>query len=173
MADKPLLTGEFVKVIDNDGKIRIPRTTAQAVQLRDGSDLQDYIDFIDEVVLGTEGDTGESIVETIEDIHEILGHEDEVLNTEEQTIVGAINEIHGLALLTDDDEIYEDNLNLLTRIEILEEMARNFTVENETDEFNELLNTDTSNLSEEERVTRLERLFELYVDLNEEQTNND
>ena len=48
MATTPILEGEFIKVIDNDGNIRIPRTIAEAVQLPDGSSLQDYINAVND-----------------------------------------------------------------------------------------------------------------------------
>ena len=179
MAETPKLIGEFVKVIDNNGKIRLPRTITEAVQMPDGSSLQDYIDSLEERLKSGGGDVDlESILEIIEKLEELEKNkqdkESEDLITTEKTVIGAINELDvrmDETIICDDSVIYDPSSALFARVRALEDLAKSFVISNESDEvpslelqeFYEELNKDTFGLSQEERITRLENLFNFYI----------
>lgn len=219
MAETPILTGEFVKVIDNSGKIRIPRTITEAVQMPDGKSLQDYIDSLEERLAADNEVDLESILEIIEKLEEMeqskldveseqhlvlevtpdnlvnlkIGDEviktfifadnindyvdtfvSENLITDEKNVIGAINELDirmDETIICDDSIIYDPSAALFARIRTLEELAKSFVISNESDEvpaleleqFYEELNKDTFGLSQEERIVRLENLFNFYI----------
>ena len=178
MAETPILTGEFVKVIDNSGKIRIPRTITEAVQMPDGKSLQDYIDSLEERLADDNEIDIDSILEIIEKLEEMeqskLDVESENLITDEKNVIGAINELDTRmdeTIICDDSVIYDPSAALFARIRTLEELAKSFVISNESDEvpaleleqFYEELNKDTFGLSQEERIVRLENLFNFYI----------
>ena len=219
MAETPILTGEFVKVIDNSGKIRIPRTITEAVQMPDGKSLQDYIDSLEERLAADNEVDLESILEIIEKLEEMeqskldveseqhlvlevtpdnlvnlkIGDEviktfifadnindyvdtfvSENLITDEKNVIGAINELDTRmdeTIICDDSVIYDPSAALFARIRTLEELAKSFVISSESDEvpaleleqFYEELNKDTFGLSQEERIVRLENLFNFYI----------
>lgn len=219
MAETPILTGEFVKVIDNSGKIRIPRTITEAVQMPDGKSLQDYIDSLEERLAADNEVDLESILEIIEKLEEMeqskldveseqhlvlevtpdnlvnlkIGDEviktfifadsindyvdtfvSENLITDEKNVIGAINELDirmDETIICDDSIIYDPSAALFARIRTLEELAKSFVISSESDEvpaleleqFYEELNKDTFGLSQEERIVRLENLFNFYI----------
>lgn len=219
MAETPILTGEFVKVIDNSGKIRIPRTITEAVQMPDGKSLQDYIDSLEERLAADNEVDIESILEIIEKLEEMeqskldveseqhlvlevtpdnlvnlkIGDEviktfifadnindyvdtfvSENLITDEKNVIGAINELDirmDETIICDDSIIYDPSAALFARIRTLEELAKSFVISSENDEvpaleleqFYEELNKDTFGLSQEERIVRLENLFNFYI----------
>lgn len=219
MAETPILTGEFVKVIDNSGKIRIPRTITEAVQMPDGKSLQDYIDSLEERLAADNEVDLESILEIIEKLEDMdqskldveseqhlvlevtpdnlvnlkIGDEviktfifadnindyvdtfvSENLITDEKNVIGAINELDirmDETIICDDSIIYDPSAALFARIRTLEELAKSFVISSENDEvpaleleqFYEELNKDTFGLSQEERIVRLENLFNFYI----------
>lgn len=219
MAETPILTGEFVKVIDNSGKIRIPRTITEAVQMPDGKSLQDYIDSLEERLAADNEVDIESILEIIEKLEDMeqskldveseqhlvlevtpdnlvnlkIGDEviktfifadsindyvdtfvSENLITDEKNVIGAINELDirmDETIICDDSIIYDPSAALFARIRTLEELAKSFVISSESDEvpaleleqFYEELNKDTFGLSQEERIVRLENLFNFYI----------
>ena len=219
MAETPILTGEFVKVIDNSGKIRIPRTITEAVQMPDGKSLQDYIDSLEERLAADNEVDLESILEIIEKLEDMeqskldveseqhlvlevtpdnlvnlkIGDEviktfifadnindyvdtfvSENLITDEKNVIGAINELDTRmdeTIICDDSVIYDPSAALFARIRTLEELAKSFVISSESDEvpaleleqFYEELNKDTFGLSQEERIVRLENLFNFYI----------
>ena len=219
MAETPILTGEFVKVIDNSGKIRIPRTITEAVQMPDGKSLQDYIDSLEERLAADNEVDIESILEIIEKLEDMeqskldveseqhlvlevtpdnlvnlkIGDEviktfifadnindyvdtfvSENLITDEKNVIGAINELDTRmdeTIICDDSVIYDPSAALFARIRTLEELAKSFVISSESDEvpaleleqFYEELNKDTFGLSQEERIVRLENLFNFYI----------
>ena len=219
MAETPILTGEFVKVIDNSGKIRIPRTITEAVQMPDGKSLQDYIDSLEERLAADNEVDIESILEIIEKLEDMeqskldveseqhlvlevtpdnlvnlkIGDEviktfifadnindyvdtfvSENLITDEKNVIGAINELDTRmdeTIICDDSVIYDPSAALFARIRTLEELAKSFVISSENDEvpaleleqFYEELNKDTFGLSQEERIVRLENLFNFYI----------
>ena len=219
MAETPILTGEFVKVIDNSGKIRIPRTITEAVQMPDGKSLQDYIDSLEERLAADNEVDIESILEIIEKLEDMeqskldveseqhlvlevtpdnlvnlkIGDEviktfifadnindyvdtfvSENLITDEKNVIGAINELDTRmdeTIICDDSVIYDPSAALFARIRTLEELAKSFVIFSESDEvpaleleqFYEELNKDTFGLSQEERIVRLENLFNFYI----------
>lgn len=218
MAKTPILSGEFVKVIDNSGKIRIPRTITEAVQMPDGTSLQDYIDKLEDRI-NTDVDVDlESVIEILERLEQVelnkltkesesdlvlevtadnevnikIGDNlirtfvfaddindyvdsftSEKLITDEKNVIGAINELDirlDDTIICDDDIIYDPNAALFARIYTLEELAKTFVISDEgsesevaLQEFFEELNKDVTDLSQEERIARLENLFDFYI----------
>ena len=218
MAKTPILSGEFVKVIDNSGKIRIPRTITEAVQMPDGTSLQDYIDKLEDRI-NTDVDVDlESVIEILERLEQVelnkltkesesdlvlevtadnevnikIGDNlirtfvfaddindyvdsftSEKLITDEKNVIGAINELDirlDDTIICDDDIIYDPNAALFARIYTLEELAKTFVISDEgsesevaLQEFFEELNKDITDLSQEERIARLENLFDFYI----------
>ena len=218
MAKTPILSGEFIKVIDNSGKIRIPRTITEAVQMPDGTSLQDYIDKLEDRI-NTDVDVDlESVIEILERLEQVelnkltkesesdlvlevtadnevnikIGDNlirtfvfaddindyvdsftSEKLITDEKNVIGAINELDirlDDTIICDDDIIYDPNAALFARIYTLEELAKTFVISDEgsesevaLQEFFEELNKDVTDLSQEERIARLENLFDFYI----------
>ena len=98
----------------------------------------------------------------------------ENLLTDEKNVIGAINELDirmDETIICDDSVIYDPSAALFARIRTLEELAKSFVISSESDEvpaleleqFYEELNKDTFGLSQEERIVRLENLFNFYI----------